>query len=71
MTDTEQAAALRFELEQRNLEHGGRYYFEVNADETADLASGCVPATVQAQARFALSFDDWMRRNAERPVRPR
>lgn len=39
--------------------------------DVLDLASGCVPLSIQAQARALLDFEDADRRNAARLVRKR
>jgi len=54
-------------LARRMLEHGWEFHLQVSEAEALDLASGCVPLQVQAQARAMLDWIDADRRNAERP----
>jgi len=58
------------EVARRNAEHDEEFYLLVTADDVLDLAAGCVPLRVQAMARTLAEWEDMLRRNAARPVRP-
>ena len=68
-SDQEQARQLRCELADRNAAHVPEWYLMLNEAEVADLASGYVPHTVVAMARYLLEQADIDRRRAERPAR--
>ena len=70
MTDLEQAAELRREaLAARNAEHRPDWYLEVSEAECADIASGFVPTSVRAMARYLLEQAEMDEQRAVRPVR--
>lgn len=64
--DISQAAILRQELAAARALHGHSVYLQVSEDEARDIAAGCLPQVVIAQARYALSgFDEQIRANAQ------
>jgi hypothetical protein len=69
MTDTEQARQLRVELADRAVEHASEWYLMLNEAECADIASGFVPTSVRAMARYLLTQNEEDVRRAARPVR--
>jgi len=59
------------EITAHNLAYPTTFVFHATEDDVRDLAAGVVPMTMRAQAFAMADFDDWLRRIAARPVRPR